>query len=425
MFIAVLLLGLVLGNAIILSASLVILFTAVSGLLLEQPRHIRVSMQPIKKSAWVGDVIQVTSEVVIDGGIGEVALVQRLPADFQLLEGNNFRVLWKGLGQKTCLFSYKIRCAKRGKYSIGQIEWESRHMLGLARTRSGNIAGTSAELVVKPKTLNIRRIRGIPGIASCPFPVIDIARIGVPTTDFREIRHYVYGDAVRTINWKATARQAGRATGRPLVNEYEVEGKKAVWVFLDASSSLEIGTNVENAFEYSLEAASGVAFYYLDRGYRVGMYIYHDGGRLFYPECGRKQFNRLLRVLVELGASQGGDDLPRAVDTCRRFILGYNPLCIVVTRLDSQFSDSLTHGVKKMVLLRGGLRRRLPIMVIGVDGYEIIPRNGEYEDNAVRLLHLETRPSVRKLRALGSSVLEWNPRRESFGTALLRQVKTR
>ena len=94
-------------------------------------------------------------------------------------------------------------------------------------------------------------------MATSPFPVIDVAKIGVATTDFREIRNYVYGDPVKNINWKATARCTSPQAW-PLTNEYEVEGKKTVWIFQDASRFLEVGTDIENAFEYCLEAANSV-----------------------------------------------------------------------------------------------------------------------------------------------------------------------
>lgn len=184
--------------------------------------------------------------------------------------------------------------------------------LGLTQTRQGTL-GEPIELLVQPKILNLRRIRGVPGIATSPFPVIDIAKIGVATTDFQEIRSYVHGDPVKNINWKATARKAAQGQLWPLVNEYEVEGKKAVWLFLDASSVLEVGTDIENAFEYCLEAANGVAYYFTDRGYRVGMYIYNDGNRLLYPDTGKKQFLRISWELIKLETTDQFDEFPRSI----------------------------------------------------------------------------------------------------------------
>jgi uncharacterized protein (DUF58 family) len=155
------------------------------------------------------------------------------------------------------------------------------------------------------------------------------------------------------------------------------------------------------------------------------MYIYNDGDRLFYPETGKKQFLRISRELINLNTSRRFDEFPKAIEKCRRYLLGYNPLCIIVTRLDTQYNNDIVRGVTKLRLLRGRRRRKLPVMVISVSGYNIIPRLNEYDDNSTLMLQLQSRPQTLQLRRLGASLLEWNPRRENFSTALLRQVKTK
>ena len=317
-----------------------------------------------------------------------------------------------------------MRCVKRGHYSLPPVDWEARHALGVTQVNLGR-SGEPIELLVQPRILNLKRIRGIAGIAVSPFPVIDMARIGVATTDFREIRNYVQGDPVKNINWKSTARKAAGGEVRPLVNEYEVEGKKAVWIFLDAASYLDVGTTIENAFEYCLEAANGVAYYFTDRGYRVGMYVYNDGDRLIYPDSGKKQFLRISRELLSLTTSEQAGEFPRAVEACRRYLLGYNPLCIVITRLDSSGDSSIVEGITKLRRLRGRKRRKIPVIVINVPGYHLVPRHDTYDDNAALFLKLESRPLAMQVRRLGASLLEWNPKKENFSTALMRQVKTR
>jgi uncharacterized protein (DUF58 family) len=424
-FIGIFLTGLIIGSSIILYVSLIPLFVVLIGLIMEQPRLIELAIEPIPESLWVGDIVDVNCNVEIKAGFGIVILSQKLPSSFELVEGNNIQMLWKGLGQKSSVFSYKMRCSRRGKYELAPVRWESRHFIGLTQSQTGQIEGTAVEFTVKPKILNIRRIRGIIGLATSPMPVIDIAKIGVATTDFREIRNYVVGDPVKTINWKATARRASMGIPWPLVNEYEVEGKKTVWIFLDGSYYMQVGTSIQNPFEYALEATNGVIYYYLDQGYRVGMYIYNHNGELFYPDAGKRQFNKLSRELIDLKASEHKEDLPRAIDKCRRYILGYNPLCVVVTRLDGASPVSLIDGAKKLARLRGRMRKRLPLIVISISGYHIVTPHGPYDEAAAKLRHLETRPLVRRLRASGSSVLEWNPRKTDFGSALLRQVRTR
>ncbi|OGO00150.1 MAG: hypothetical protein A2Y90_00020 [Chloroflexi bacterium RBG_13_52_12] len=424
LFFGLLLAGLFFGNMVVLVMSLVPLSLLLAGLLTEPPRHINACAGEIKSLIWLGDVVEISREVTVSDGFGIVTLFQELPPHFSLVEGNNLLVRWKNWGPRTFTFACKVRCAKRGHYVLPPVKWEARHALSLTQTHQG-ILGEPVELLVQPRILNLRRIRGVAGIATSPFPVIDVAKIGVATTDFREIRDYVRGDPVKNINWKATARQAAQGKLQPLVNEYEVEGKKSVWIFLDAASYLEVGTDIENSFEYCLEAANGVVYYFTDRGYRVGMYIYNDGDRLFYPDAGKKQFLRISRELINLNTAPRFDEFPRAIEKCRRYLLGYNPLCIIITRLDTKYNEDVIRGVTKLRLLRGRRRRKLPVLVISVSGYNVIPRLNEFDDNSALMLQLQSRPQTLQLRRMGASLLEWNPRKENFSTALLRQVKTK
>lgn len=64
-------------------------------------------------------------------------------------------------------------------------------------------------------------------------------------------------------------------------------------------------------------------------------------------------------------------------------------------------------------------------MVVGVNGYYFAPREGQLEENAQTFYRLQTRSTVTRLRGSGVSVLEWDPTRSDFATALMRQLRTR
>jgi uncharacterized protein (DUF58 family) len=421
LFCGCLIAGLILGNRIVILMGLIPLGMVLTGLIIVPPGRFVLKKHAAVSRVRVGDEIEIRYDFSVENGLGPFCCFHEIPSHFALVEGNNLRVFWKGWHRADYSLIYRMRCAKRGIYTLPALKWEANQVLRLTQTREGSL-GEPAEITVHPRLLNIRRIRGVPGIASSPFPVIDMAKIGVATTDFREIRNYVYGDPVKSINWKATARNSS-PDAWPLCNEYEVEGKKAVWLFLDASWLLEVGTNIENAFEYCLEAANGVTYYFLDRGYRVGMYIFNDGGKLFYPDAGRKQYLKISRELLGLKPGRQSDEFPAAVEKCRSYILGYNPLCVIISGLDNRFSDNLILGVRQLKKYRGRQKRKLPVLIINVAGYNLVPGRGEYDGNAAVLMKLDARPRITRLRSLGASVLDWNPKKESFGNALLKQVK--
>jgi len=421
LFCGTLITGLILGNLIVIILSLLPLCLLTAALILNPPGHLKLGDYKKASRVWVGDQIEIKYQITAESGAGCFSVFQEIPPYFSLVEGNNFRVFWKGWKPQTFIYTYKICCTKRGLYKVLPLKWEANHPLYLKKPAGGTL-GEAYDLTVSPKIFNVRRVRGIPGIATSPFPVIDVAKLGVATTDFREIRNYVYGDPIKNINWKATARSTSPQPW-PLVNEYEVEGKKAVWLYLDASGILEVGTDIENAFEYCLEAANSVLYFFLDRGYRVGMYVFNNNEKLFYPDAGQKQFLKISRELIGLKAENKYDEFPIAVEKCRHYMLGYNPLCVIVTGLDNRHSESIVKGARKLRVMRGRQRRKLPLMVINVAGYNVMPARNDYEINNPVIMKLNTRPRIMQLRKLGASVLDWNPRKESFGTALLKLMK--
>ena len=117
--------------------------------------------------------------------------------------------------------------------------------------------------------------------------------MGIITTDFREIRDYLPGDPYRSINWKATARRAVQYRDSfPKVNEFEREGKKIVWIFLDKSAEMSLGPMIKNPFEYAIQAAACLARFYLERDCKVGLCIYSARGaeKIVFPDVGGRQY---------------------------------------------------------------------------------------------------------------------------------------
>lgn len=426
LFLVLLSIALLLGNLLFLYIAVVPLIFTLLGIALTMPRGVSGERRIDKDRPWVNEVVEITRTIRIEGpGPAILSLADALPEEFELVEGNNLRVAWVWWGRRFLTLSYRVRCAKRGRYSIKPTSVDMKHPLGFYLPRQLSI-GEAIDLVVSPRITNIRRIRGTRGIADTSPPTSDVAKMGVATTDFREIREYQPGDAVKSINWKATARRLTRGASLPLVNEYEFEGRKAVWLFLDAASYMEIGTNIDNAFERATEATGGLALYFLQRGYRVGAYVYnHRPEKLLYPDTGMRQFYRVARELVTLETSQETRNLRQAVEACKKYLLWFKPLSIIVTRLDIGDTSPLLLGIRSITQMNPQRRLHPPVMVVGVNGYYFAPRGGELDENAQTFYRLQTRSAVARIRALGVSVLEWDPTRFDFATVLMRQLRTR
>lgn len=427
-FVAFFVAGLLLSTPILVYVGLVPLFFAILGIVLNQPKTVIFDRGEHKTESFTGDVIEVAIDVTIKDGLGPVIIGDELPPHFELVEGNNFKVIWKGMSEKKDNVNYKVRCTKRGIYTLEHLNWESNHILNFKETIRGE-SDQKQTLTVRPRTLDIRRIRNLKTIAKLPIPLGAMNKTGMSTTDFQEIRKYTFGDTFRSINWKATARRANNLSWEPYVNEYEKEGKKVVWLFIDGSKAMgQLGTTISNPFEYALLAANDLAHYYLERNCRVGFYLFNKKSRLLYPDIGRSQQYKISRELLTM-TMDNEEPLRKAVEKCRKYMIGSNPLCIVITtlaeRMNSDELSNIIEGVKEIAKYSKKQTRNFPpILLINVLGYYFIANSPE-KRMAADILQSEETPIKRKLRKSGTIVIDWDPTEEKLMTVLLKEVRSR
>lgn len=451
--------GMATGNMILIYLGLIPLFFVVISLFIESPSVL--SAPPIDESisVEVDEELEVSRSVTVREGWGLVTLGEELPSSFELLRGNNFHVFWKEPRPTEIELRYRVKCTRRGTYQLNKLNWEARHPMYMTPTLSG-VFPTGQELIVKPKGLRIKRIRQQKIFTKIPMPAESRIKIGVPTTDFKELRAYSWGDSYKQINWKATARNYRGVQHIPIVNEYEKEGRRVVFIFLDTSTSLSLGTDLRNSFEYAVQAVLGLSEFYISRQCKLGLALYnsesgvrdddkvrhlsgsfreHDQGDsmvkpvhtgigkgvLLFPETGKIQQYRVHRMLLDTEMASTYYSLDEAVGYVRGHLRGTNPLFVIVTRVHDQNFDSLVSGVRELTKYTRKTRRQSPnIMVVNVSGYSLTVKN-RGDKTAAQLLEYQENAYLNRLRGLGLMAVNWHPTRQSITEVLLAQVGRR
>ena len=420
--------GLALGNAFYAAVSLVPFALFLAAIAIDAPHGVRASIRVSKPYPRVGEEVLVEVGYAVPKGAGGVEIHVPLPDTFELVAGHNVKLVAKAAGKPLeGAFAFTVRAGKRGKVDVGPVRIESIHALGVRAPATG-VAAPATPIEVRPAMAPVRRIRGLSGYARQMFPENDTAVSGIQTTEFRDIREYHAGDPIKTINWRATARNAGffSGTGVPLVNEYEREGKKSVWLLLDAAPYMQVGTSVDNSFEAAIKAATGIAQFYLDRGYKLGAYIYNgDKQAFFYPDVGRKQMLRWQRAVTGLKPGESADEgLYGAVERSRRFLLQDKPLVVIVTRVGK--ADEKTFlALKKLRGMSARRRRRIPVLIVSPVVHAHFPANEDYRADIVALLRRRERPIIQRVRRSGVRVVEWDPTVAPLESTLLAGAKRR
>ena len=172
--------------------------------------------------------------------------------------------------------------------------------------------------------------------------------------EFEEVRPYLFGDDVRSIDWNVSAR-----VGEPHVKVFREERELTVMLAVDLSGSLSFGTRAQLKRELVAEVAATLAFSAIRSNDRVGMLLFTDGiEEIVPPRKGTRHVLRIVRDLLAFEPKGRGTDIARALDELDATLSKRSVVCVV--------SDFLADGDDRGEASLARLRRRhdvIPIVV--------------------------------------------------------------
>ncbi len=123
--------------------------------------------------------------------------------------------------------------------------------------------------------------------------------------EFREVREYVPGDDVRTIDWNVTAR-----TDAPFVKLFEEERELTVMLAVDMSRSMDFGSTEKTKIQIATELCGVLAFSAIANKDKVGLVLFSDRVEKYIPPAkGKSHVLRLIRELLTFQPSGRKTDL--------------------------------------------------------------------------------------------------------------------
>jgi uncharacterized protein (DUF58 family) len=112
--------------------------------------------------------------------------------------------------------------------------------------------------------------------------------------EFDEVRAYVPGDDVRSIDWNVTARM-----GHPYVKRFCEERELTIVFLVDISGSMIFGSGLRSKAEVAAELTSLLALSAIKNQDKVGMILFSDRIELYIPpRKGRTAAMRLVREVL-------------------------------------------------------------------------------------------------------------------------------
>ncbi len=134
--------------------------------------------------------------------------------------------------------------------------------------------------------------------------------------NFDEVREYVPGDDIRSIDWNVTAR-----TGVPHIKKFTEERELTIILMIDISGSGDFGSQASSKREIMAEVGSVLAFSAVRNNDKVGLVLFTDTIELYIPpKKGRSHILRIIREILYFQPEGRKTDINIALDFTNRVI---------------------------------------------------------------------------------------------------------
>jgi len=155
--------------------------------------------------------------------------------------------------------------------------------------------------------------------------------------EFDQVREYVPGDDVRTIDWNVTAR-----AGRPYVKQYIEERELTVMLAVDLSGSGAFGTAGRLKNKLAAELCAVLAFAAIRNNDKVGLVLFTDRiERFIPPKKGSRHVLRLIREVLSFEAPRRATRIGEALDFTARVTRKRATVFVVSDFLSEDFAESI------------------------------------------------------------------------------------
>ncbi len=339
----------------------------------------------------------VAGERTVEGALVDTEIVVRAESDIDRLEllldlpkgvhaeGADAVALRLRAGEERTI-PVQLRCSRWGVYRVGTIEARARDPFRLVVWEDR--LARAQDLKAYPHSQTLARV--LDAAETQAFTGSSVGRVKGDGIEYADIRDYVPGDHLRSINWRASARRAGL-----VVNEQHPERNTDVVLFVD--SFADIRDDTRSTLDDAIRAAATLASHYLERRDRVGLVAFGGVLRWLRPGLGLSQRFRLIETLLETGVAP--TYIWRDVDLIPARILPPKALVIALTPLvDSRFVRTLQN-------LRA---RGFDLVVVEIDPLELVEAGrNELERLAYRLWLLDREMLRSRLERLGIGIARW------------------
>lgn len=265
-----------------------------------------------------------------------ITIVEELPVQLQARTNTFYKKLSAG---SQVQLKYQLHPTERGLYDFGFTQLMIKSSIGLVERR---IASSQPDAVsVYPSFVQMRRYALLAQAAQqAEVGSRKLRKIG-HSLEFEQIKDYVIGDDIRSINWKATARRGGL-----MVNHFVDERSQQVYVIIDKGRLMKMPFNGLTLLDYAINTTLVLCNVCLHRQDKFGLMTFSNKPGTVLPAIRNPiQLDHVLKALYKQETDFLESDFEKLYLQVRTYIK-HRSLLIIFTQFESM----------------GGMKRQLPYL---------------------------------------------------------------
>lgn len=223
-----------------------------------------------------------------------IEVIDELPVQFQKRD-----FLMKAMlnGNQTKTLTYDVRPVERGEYFFGNLNCYVSTSIQLIKKRYR--FNHNQMVKVYPSFIQMKKYDFLAMDSKLSFSGLKkIRRIG-HTMEFEQIKEYVSGDDIRSINWNATAKKS-----HLMVNQYQDEKMQPIYSVIDCGRVMKMPFNELKLLDYAINSTLAFSNIALKKGDKVGLIQFSNKIHNLLPaQAKRTYLSTILENLYNLNTS--------------------------------------------------------------------------------------------------------------------------
>ena len=320
-------------------------------------------------------------------------VIDEIPFQFQKRDFNIERTIDKN---KNILFEYLLEPKERGEYSFGNLNVYAESPLGLVSKRFA--FQKEAMLPSYPSFIHLRKYELMALQNEFLLGGIKKIRKLGHTMEFEQIKEYVPGDDVRTINWKATSKR-----NQLMVNQFQDEKSQRIFMLIDNGRTMQMPFNGLSLLDYSINATMALSHIILKKNDRAGMMTFSKKTEHKVAADNKSgQLRKISEALYNIQTNSYESDFSRLYQDVK-YTIGQRSLILLFTNF-----ETLDAVNRQMKYLRGIAKNHLLVIIFFKNSelHSLINTNPEniqevYDEIIAEKFEYEKKLIIQELRKYG------------------------